>query len=144
MKLSRRNAISTNRGTEAPFSGVLFATLVVHGSRSVKDRRKVCRSLVERIRDKWNVSAMDLGPDGSLNEILLGVSAIASGHYMAEERLEAVFSFLCSEEDRGEYSLIHHWREVTGYDELSDAKNKQADTKGDLPASGAESEERGR
>ncbi|NLK18306.1 MAG: DUF503 domain-containing protein [Synergistaceae bacterium] len=122
---------------------MLFATLAVHGSRSVKDRRKVCRSLVERIRGRWNVSVMDLGPDGSWNEILLGVSAIASGQHMALERLEAVFSFLCGEEDRGEFTIIHHWREVTGYDELSDAKNKQADTEGDFSAPGAEGEERG-
>ncbi|NLA90451.1 MAG: DUF503 domain-containing protein [Synergistaceae bacterium] len=127
--------------TDTPFSGVLFATLIVQGSRGVKDRRRVCRSLIERMRSRWNVSAMDLGPDGSRSKILLGVSAIAAGQYMTLERLDAVFSFLCDEEERGEFTIIHHWREVTGYDELSDATNQQAAPKRDLPSAGAESEE---
>jgi hypothetical protein len=123
------------------FTGVLFVSLVVLGSRSVKDRRRVTKSLLDRIRGRWNVSAMDLGPDGSRSDVFLGVSAVASGASMAEERLEAVFSFLCGEEESGEFSIIHHWREVTCYDELSDAKNQQADAERDFASSGTAGEE---
>jgi len=123
------------------FSGVLFVSLVVLGSRSVKDRRRVTKSLIDRIRGRWNVSAMDLGPDGNRSDVFLGVSAVASGAAMAEERLEAVFSFLCGEEESGEFSIIHHWREVTGYDEFSNAKNQQADAEGNFPSFGTAGEE---
>lgn len=119
----------------ALFSGVLFVSLVVLGSRSVKDRRRVTKSLLDRIRGRWNVSAMDLGPDCSRSDVFLGVSAVASGAAMAEERLEAVFTFLCGEEESGEFSIINHWREVTGYDELSDAKNQQTDAERNFPSS---------
>ena len=98
--------------------------MVVLGSRSVKDRRKVVKSLLDRIRGRWNVSAMDLGPDGAWSEAVLAFSAAASAPSMAEERLEAVFSFLCGEEESGEFTINEHCREVVNYDYYSDAKNK--------------------
>jgi hypothetical protein len=137
----RRSAISRSREKRALFSGVLFVTLIVLGSRSVKDRRSVTKSLLDRIRSRWNVSAMDLGPDGSRSKVFLGVSAVASDAAMAEERLETVFSFLCGEEESGEFTIIHHWREVTGYDELSDAKNQQADAEGNFTPPGTAGKE---
>jgi uncharacterized protein YlxP (DUF503 family) len=42
------------------FVGVLRATLVVPGSRSLKDRRHAVRSVVERLRARFAVSAHEL------------------------------------------------------------------------------------
>lgn len=120
----RRSAISRNGEKTAVYSGLLFVNLRVLGSRSVKDRRRVTKSLLDRIRGRWNVSAMDLGPDGSWSEVFLGVAAVASGVHMADERLNSVFSFLCTEEESGEFTIIDHWREVNSYDDISHAKNK--------------------
>lgn len=113
----------------APCSGLLFVALEITCSRSMKDRRQVVRSLLDRIRRRWNVSAMDIGPDGSWSEVFLAVSAVASGVSMAEERLHAVYSFLVEEEETGEYTIQYHWREVARYDDISHAKDKQTDTK---------------
>jgi hypothetical protein len=131
-----------NRRDPAPYVGILFVALEIQGSRSMKDRRQVTKSLLDRIRRRWNVSAMDLGPDGSWSEVFLAVSAATSGFAMAEERLQSVFSFLANEEETGEFAILYHWREVTRYDEFSNAANQQAAPAGGLPSAGIEDKER--
>jgi hypothetical protein len=78
---------------------------------------------------------MDLGPDGSRADVFLGISAVASGAPWRKKGWKRSF-LLCGEEESGEFSIIHHWREVTGYDEFSNAKNQQADAEGNFPPSG--------
>ena len=124
-----------------PFVALLVIHLRIYASQSIKDRRRVVRSLLDRIRRRWNVSAMDLGPDGNLSDVILAVSAVADSARMAEERLSAVLSFAASGEDSGEFTIIRHCREVMTYDNISYAKNQQADTEGDFSAFGIESEE---
>ena len=125
----------TRRDTPpAPCLGILFASLQALGSRSIKDRRRVVRSLLDRIRRRWNVSVSDLGPDGSWSKIYLAVSAVAPEISMAEERLKAVLSFLMNEEETGEFLIIQNWHEVTRYDDFSYSENKQTDTEGSIPA----------
>ena len=124
-----------------PFVALLVIQLKIYASHSVKDRRRVVRSLLDRMRRRWNVSAMDLGPDGSLSEVILAVSAVADSVRMAEERLDAVFSFVALEEESGEFMIFRHCREVMTYDNISYAKNQQADAAGDFPSSGIEGKE---
>lgn len=131
-----------NRRLPVPYSGILFVALEIMGSRSMKDRRQVTQSLLDRIRRRWNVSAMDLGPDGSWSEVFLAVAAVASGVAMAEERLNAVFSFITNEEETGEFAVLYHWREVTRYDDISNAENQQTDTERGLASPGAAYKER--
>ncbi|HPR89906.1 MAG TPA: DUF503 family protein [Synergistaceae bacterium] len=131
-----------NRRVPVPYSGFLFVALEIMGSRSMKDRRQVTQSLLDRIRRRWNVSAMDLGPDGSWSEAFVAVSAAASGVAMAEERLQAVYSFLTNEEETGEFSILYHWREVTRYDDISNAENQQADPERSFASAGAAHKER--
>lgn len=123
------------------YTEVFSVSLVVLGSRSVKDRRRVAKSLLDRIRNRWNVSAMDLGPDGDRSKVVLAVSAVASNIYMAKERINAVFSFLCNEEESGEFTIIHHWREVTGYDNVSYEENQQTNAEGNFTVAGNEDKE---
>ena len=116
------------------FVGVLCADLKIFESGSLKDRRRIVRSLIDRVRTRWNVSAMDLGPDGSRTRVLLAISAVATSVSMATERLDAVLSFLQRVEEEGEFSIIDHWREVLRYDDISYAANQQTDTEGHFPA----------
>ena len=124
-----------------PCAGMLLTWIRISGSRSMKDRRRVIQSLLEKIRGRWNVSAVDIGPDGSWTEANLAFSAAASALSMAEERLEAVYSFLTRMEETGEFTIIGRWREVTCYDDISDAENQQTDAKGDIPPPGTEGKE---
>ena len=130
-----------SRDYPVPFVALLVMHLRIYASHSVKDRRRVVRSLLDRIRRRWNVSAMDLGPDGRLSEVVLAVSAVANSVRMAEERLNAVFSFASSGEESGEFTIIRHCREVMTYDNIAYAKNQQTDTAGNFASFGTEGKE---
>lgn len=102
--------------------------LVVHlrviCSTSLKDRRKVARSLLDRIRNKWDVSAADLGPDNDKTDIVLAFSAVGTSVSMVEERLRAVRSFLCGEEEFGDFELVDFQQEVNRFGNVSHGEDQ--------------------
>ena len=99
-----------------PWTGVLIIYLQIVHSSSLKDRRKVVRSLLDRIRDRWNVSAEDMGPDNEKTDVLLAVAAVGKGLAEIEEHLAAVHSFLRGAEEFGEFYLVDSRQEVNKFE----------------------------
>jgi hypothetical protein len=106
------------------FVAVLLVSIEIQGSRSMKDRRSVVKSLLERIRPRWDVSAMDLGPDGVWNRAFLGFSAIAPTNQMAVDRLDIVRKFIESMQDAEGFDILEYTQEVERYDHFSHTKNQ--------------------
>ena len=99
-----------------PCVGVLIVYLKIVHSSSLKDRRRVVRSLLDRMRARWNVSAEDMGPDNEKTDVVLAVSAVGKELAAVEERLAAVYSFLCGEEESGEYYMVDSRQEVNRFE----------------------------
>lgn len=95
----------------SPYVGLLVVYLRATGSFSLKDRRRIVRSLLDRARDRWNVSAVDMGPDNEKTDIVLAFSAVGTDRLTVDERLSAVHSFLCREEEFGTFELASSRRE---------------------------------
>ena len=102
--------------------------LVVHlratFSLSLKNRRKIVRSLLDRIRNRWNVSAMDMGPDNERVDIVLAFSAVGASCSMVEERLNSVRGFLYGEEELGEFEILNCRQEVNSFGHVSYGSNQ--------------------
>ena len=103
------------------FVAVLLVSVEIQGSRSMKDRRSVVKSLIERARSRWDVSAMDLGPDGVWNR---GFSAIAPTNQMAVDLLDIVRKFIESMQDAEGFDILEYTQEVERYDHFSHTKNQ--------------------
>lgn len=108
----------------SPYTGVLFVHLRAAYSTSLKDRRRIVRSLLDRIRNKWDVSATDLGPDNDRNDIFLAFAAVGTSVAMANERLEAVYSFICRQEEYGDFDLLDSRQEVSRFGNVSYGENQ--------------------
>jgi len=54
----------------------LRVRLLVRDSRSLKDKRQVVRSILDRIKGSWNVSAAEVGHLDDLRVIEIGVAAV--------------------------------------------------------------------
>ena len=106
-----------------PYTGLLLVYLQIPFSRSLKDRRHVVRSFIDRVNQRWNISSFDLGPDGSRSEVFLCFTLVDSTSEMAKTRLDSVLSFIYKMEDRNGFSVIQKWVEVDCYDELSFGEN---------------------
>jgi hypothetical protein len=58
--------------------GTLTATLRVRESRSLKDKRQVARSIIERLRGQFSVAISEVASHDDVKLITLGIAAV--GH----------------------------------------------------------------
>ena len=100
------------------WAGVAFFSLRIYCAGSLKDRRQVVRSLVERARRQFNVSVSDLGPDGVWDRADLGVIFCGSSAQETEHRMDKLVSFIGRGEEDGEFELLKASREVFTYGDI--------------------------
>lgn len=58
--------------------GILEVKVVIRDARSLKDKRRVIKSLKDRIRNKFNVSIAEVGYHDLWQQALLGVSIVGT------------------------------------------------------------------
>ena len=57
---------------------ILRISLLVPGSRSLKDRRQAVKSLKERLRGRFDIACAEVGDIESWNRAVLGISYVAN------------------------------------------------------------------
>lgn len=72
--------------------GVLVLDLTIAGSRSLKDKRQVVRSLLDTIKNKHNVSAAELDSLDSWRTAVVGVACISNDRDVANTVLNHVLA----------------------------------------------------
>ncbi|HVK05712.1 MAG TPA: DUF503 domain-containing protein [Armatimonadaceae bacterium] len=70
--------------------GVLTLHLSVEGADSLKDKRQVIRSLVQRVRNKFNVSAAEVDDLNVWRRATLGVAVVSNDAAFANQVLSKV------------------------------------------------------
>jgi len=85
-------------------------TLSVAEAASIKDRRRVARSVVERVRSRFNVAVAEIDPDEPWNTVTLGVACISTESGHAHAVLEKVVGFI--EGQRLDAELTHYRIEI--------------------------------
>jgi hypothetical protein len=58
--------------------GLLTARLLIRESRSLKDKRQVVRSVLERVKSGFNVSAAEIDSHDDVKVATLGFAAVAA------------------------------------------------------------------
>ena len=77
--------------------GTLEVTLLIRESHSLKSRRRVVKSLTDRIRSRFNVSVADLGDQNLWQRAVIGVAVVANDGRFVNETLSKVLNFIESE-----------------------------------------------
>lgn len=75
----------------------------IPGAHSLKDRRQVVRSLLDGARQRFGVSAAEVGGQDTWQRASLGFAVVASEARIAEETLDAIDRFLW---DRPEIEIL--------------------------------------
>lgn len=68
--------------------GTAVVELRVHGSRSLKQKRGVVRSIAKRLRNRLNVSVAEVGGQDTWQRAVLGLATVAASGPAARARLE--------------------------------------------------------
>ena len=76
--------------------GALKVDFRLIDNRSLKGKRKVVRSMVDKVKSRFNVSIAEVGSNDKWQKIELGVSAVGNDKRHIDSSLNNVLNFLDS------------------------------------------------
>jgi hypothetical protein len=77
--------------------GTLEIVLLIRESHSLKSRRRVVKSLIDRVRSRFNVSVADLGDQNVWQRAVIGVAVVANDGRFVNEVLSKVLDLVASD-----------------------------------------------
>src|SRR5512146_993298 len=76
--------------------GILRLTLHLPSPGSLKSKRHLVRSAIDRVKAKFNVSIAEVAENDLWQKSVLGVSAVGNDHAFVNESLDKVADFVAS------------------------------------------------
>ncbi len=92
--------------------GVCHIDLVIHGNRSLKGKRKVIKSIKERVKGRFNVSVAEVDDHELWQRSKLGISAVGKDNSYVNSLLERVLNFI---ESMSLAEIVHSDIEIVYY-----------------------------
>jgi uncharacterized protein YlxP (DUF503 family) len=118
------------RGPSELYIGVLRCSFRIPQAFSLKDRRRVVRSIQEKLQHhkNWNLSVIDLSEDHlwNLGDLAMVSGGISYGDTL--EKMQALENRLYELEDRGDFSVISLRSEVFEYGKHTHGTHQSGDT----------------
>lgn len=74
--------------------GAAVVEIHVHGSRSLKQKRGVVRSITQRVRNRFNLAVSEVGGQGTWQRAVLGISACGTEPQRVRTVLERAIAFI--------------------------------------------------
>jgi hypothetical protein len=69
-------------------------TLVIHDNNSLKGKRKVVKSLVEKVRHRFEASAAEVGDHDLWQKAQIGLALVGNDARLLTTRLDQITSFI--------------------------------------------------
>jgi uncharacterized protein YlxP (DUF503 family) len=102
------------------FVGVLRLTLHLPEPGSLKSKRHLLRSAIDRVKARFNVSIAEVAENDLWQRSVVGVAAVGNDHAFVNETLDKVADFIASMHG-GQLQLIGRDLEIVPYgDELGE------------------------
>jgi uncharacterized protein YlxP (DUF503 family) len=76
--------------------GTMIIEFHLHENCSLKGKRKIVKSMVEKVKHRFNVAIAEIGSNDKWQRIELGVSTVANDRRHVDSSLANVLSFLDS------------------------------------------------
>ncbi len=76
--------------------GTLKLSLYINDSHSLKEKRKVVKSIVARVQKRFNVSIAEVGSNDKWQMIELGISTVGNDRRFVNSILDNILSYLDS------------------------------------------------
>ena len=74
--------------------GAAAVEIRIHGSRSLKQKRGVVRSISQRVRNRFNLSVAEVGGWGRWQFAVLGLAAMGSDAVVVRRMLDRALEFI--------------------------------------------------
>jgi hypothetical protein len=96
------------------FVGVLRLALYLPEPGSLKSKRHLLRSAIDRVRAKFNVAIAEVGDNDLWQRSTVGVSAVGNDHAFVNETLDKVANFVASMHG-GQLQVVDRSIEIASY-----------------------------
>lgn len=77
--------------------GLLTVTIHLQGIDSLKGKRRIVKSVVERLRSRFNVSASEINAHDSKQLAVIGVSVVSNDGSHLDEQLDKIANFIVND-----------------------------------------------
>ncbi len=74
--------------------GICFMELLLFDANSLKDKRRVMKSILERTRNRYNVSISEVGEQDNKKRAEIGMAAVCGDSTGTDRVLQKVFNFI--------------------------------------------------
>lgn len=74
--------------------GCLEIVIRIEAASSLKEKRSVVKRLVERTRNRFNVSAAEVGANDEHQRAIIGVTTVANDHPFVNSVLDKVLNYV--------------------------------------------------
>ena len=78
--------------------GLLTVHLHLHGIDSLKGKRKIVKSLIERLRSRFNASVSEVAAQDSKQLAVVGVSVVSNDGSHLDEQLDKIVNFIVNDD----------------------------------------------
>jgi len=74
--------------------GTLIIEFRLHDNRSLKGKRKVVRSMVDKVKHRFNVAVAEIGSNDKWQKIELGISTVGNDRRHVDASLNNILTYL--------------------------------------------------
>ena len=74
--------------------GTLTIQIHLHGIGSLKDKRKIVKSLIGRVKSRFNFSISEVDANDSKSLAVIGLAVVSNEHTFIEKQLDTVLNFI--------------------------------------------------
>jgi uncharacterized protein YlxP (DUF503 family) len=89
--------------------GFLEVHLRISEAHSLKEKRRVVKRVVERLKNKFNVSVSEIGDQDRWQSSIIGVVTVGSSRKIVDATLEKVIVFI---EELYPGKLVNYYKEI--------------------------------
>ena len=77
--------------------GALLVKIYIPGAASLKEKRRVIKSVTQKIRNRFNVSVAEINNENRWQRATLGVAVIGDSQVFLERQLQLILNFMDAE-----------------------------------------------
>ena len=77
--------------------GLLTVTIHLQGIDSLKDKRRIVKSAVERLRSRFNASVSEIAAHDNKRLAVIGVSVVSNDGSHLDEQLDTIVNFIVND-----------------------------------------------
>jgi len=74
--------------------GVCHITLLIHSSSSLKDKRQALKSIIEKVKNRFNVSVAEVGAHDLLQRAEIGIGAVGNDAQFVNSVVDKVIFYV--------------------------------------------------